>query len=364
MKQICLSLALCLLFLSGAQAGIYSNEEPVLIRVAGDGFAEELSFSASEAGPFRIRINTLMNWLDSNPARKNTDREALIQKLNSPTVPFTKAAILLRLGKSDEALNTLAPLRRSRTPDFRVLMNLAHIHALRGEWPEARRAHEEAILDAEMPADLLPNITADQRKWFKRVEKEYYGRWLRIREQREQDRIKRITRQEEEKIFPLFGELSFEVSGRYAPGQISPEEKAKLPKDAIAIVQQLLLWEPNDTGLYWLLGELYAANGKFREALAIFDNCTSESRQYSNRLILKAHRAAVREAVQKLPEESPLLDTPLESPEAAKTSEDFMPSRTAWIIAGVVFGLFTITMLVLKLRTLFHSRQNSSQTHG
>src|SRR5207249_8586641 len=36
--------------------------------------------------------------------------------------------------------------------------------------------------------------------------------------------------------------------------------------EAIALVQQLLLWLPDDTRLYWLLGELYRADGDLKAA--------------------------------------------------------------------------------------------------
>ena len=64
------------------------------------------------------------------------------------------------------------------------------------------------------------------------------------------------------------------ASGKFEPGNLAPEEKAKLPKDAIEIVQQLLVWLPEDARLYWLLGELYNAQGgakNIRTARVIFD---------------------------------------------------------------------------------------------
>ena len=48
--------------------------------------------------------------------------------------------------------------------------------------------------------------------------------------------------------------------GVFEPGMSSAELK-KLPRDAREIVQQLLLWLPDDLRLYWLLGEIYNAEG-------------------------------------------------------------------------------------------------------
>src|SRR5205085_4989182 len=63
-------------------------------------------------------------------------------------------------------------------------------------------------------------------------------------------------------------------SGKFEPGKLARGEKAKLPGNAIEIVQQLLVWLPGDDRLYWLLGELYNAQGgpkNIRAARMIFD---------------------------------------------------------------------------------------------
>src|SRR5205823_3935266 len=54
----------------------------------------------------------------------------------------------------------------------------------------------------------------------------------------------------------LFGVRFIGPSGEYEAGKIADAERSKLPADAVAIVQQLLLWFPDDTRLLWLLGEL------------------------------------------------------------------------------------------------------------
>src|SRR5262249_27668567 len=59
-------------------------------------------------------------------------------------------------------------------------------------------------------------------------------------------------------------------SGRFEPGKIAAAEKAKLPKDAILVVEQLLIWMPDDLRLYWQLGELFNAEGDTEAAKLIF----------------------------------------------------------------------------------------------
>src|SRR5262249_48715819 len=59
-------------------------------------------------------------------------------------------------------------------------------------------------------------------------------------------------------------------SGKFEPGKIAAAEKAKLPKDAILVVEQLLIWMPDDLRLYWQLGELFNAHGDVNAARTIF----------------------------------------------------------------------------------------------
>jgi tetratricopeptide (TPR) repeat protein len=60
--------------------------------------------------------------------------------------------------------------------------------------------------------------------------------------------------------------------GKFEAGKIAAAQKAKLPPDAIEIVEQLLVWTPDDLRLFWLLGELFNANGfVVPDAQLVFD---------------------------------------------------------------------------------------------
>ena len=210
-------------------------------------------------GEFPLRFTALLNAADANPARTdNPDRRAVEARVAAkraahspdPAAVAGLAADLLRVGKADDALNLLGPRSRDRVPDFRVLATLAHVHATRGEWDDAARWHQAAFLDAEFPDDLA-GATPDQRAWLKKLEQTHYRRWLAVH----RDRAAAKLPPADEPVFPLF------------PG--TP------PADAVAVVQQLLLWSPWDTALYWRLAELYAADGKLREAAVIFDQCAT-----------------------------------------------------------------------------------------
>lgn len=81
-------------------------------------------------------------------------------------------------------------------------------------------------------------------------------------------------------VDPLFGKKTAPLkfvgpSGQYEPGKLANAELKKLPDQsvdkAIAIVEQLLIWLPNDNRLYWQLGELLNASGNSTTAKEIFE---------------------------------------------------------------------------------------------
>src|SRR5439155_16809126 len=139
---------------------------------------------------------------------------------------------------------------------FRVLANLAHVHAFRSEWREALDMHGLVREFDEPPPDLA-HTTPEQRKWLRGVERTHYTKWPLAHRQRADAK----TPPDAEDVFPLFPVKFVNDAGRYEPGALAAAERAKLPADAVAVVQQLVLWAPWDTGLYWLLAELYVADG-------------------------------------------------------------------------------------------------------
>jgi len=88
---------------------------------------------------------------------------------------------------------------------------------------------------------------------------------LRRAEQREKG-----ARAPVEKWDDLFHVAFTGPSGEYEAGNIAADQKEQLPADAVATVQQLLIWLPDDLRLYWLLGELYNAKGEYLTAGEIF----------------------------------------------------------------------------------------------
>lgn len=336
---------LVLLFPLPSVAGVYSIAEPCPFAVKPDGTAEALSFKSDKSGRFKQELAKYELIL--NPEKKSPDRDAVLARLAKDQPPADRAADLIRLGRLDEALNLLEPRTRDRVPDFRVLANLAHAYAARGDWADAIRKHGSAWLDAEFPAEL-PGTSPAQLKWLMRVEKEFYPRWLKVH----RDRAEAKVSPDAEDVLALFDVKFVGESGQYEPGKLAAAEKAKLPADAIAIAQQLLLWSPTDTQLLWLLAELYAAEGKLREAEVLFDDC-AWSRSFSNRRVLMAHREAVRRAVAAMPAPS---EEPVElataKPRKEATLEDIGLSQTSLIAFGAVFGGIAAVFLTLQIRSI------------
>jgi tetratricopeptide (TPR) repeat protein len=191
----------------------------------------------------------------------------------------------LRVGRHDQAISLLTPLTRDRQPNYFVFQTLSHLYADGGDWKEALRYQQEGQFDTEMPTSIK-GLTPVQRGWWKKLDSDYvpalYHIHLRDTELRKGKSPAEIDKLfEMEEVLPLFpvpntkapqAQIQFvNDAGIYHPGQLAASEKAKLPEDAIPIVQQLLLWFPRDARLYWLMAELYAANGQFKNATTFFD---------------------------------------------------------------------------------------------
>lgn len=293
---------------------LYAPDDPMVVPVRPDGAAEALPFDE-----FRRRFAQLSNIADPRPGpdgQPNPDRAKVLARVKGRPPARTgddeaaHAADLIRLGNSDggffvnDALNRLTPRTRDRVPSYFAHTALAAAHAARGEWAEAETYHGAALFDCQMPARVKGWDDA-QRNWQKTFDDTYLSHYYHLRRREGEARPKPDPEAEEPTpLFPLPAKGSPPVppvrfvneAGAYEPGVLAAAERAKLPPDAVAVTQQLLMQFPGDTRLYWLLAELYAADGKLDEALKILDECTW-SRQYGNRRALMEHRAALSSAI-------------------------------------------------------------------
>lgn len=341
---------LCLVA-AAVPGGIYPTPAPAgLTRIASYLPDEKCPFginpdgTARPLGDFALRFGSLGNIANPKPTTEGArkDRQAIQARLTArgnraatPELAAGIAADQFLLGQYEAAQRTLSPFARSDAPDFRVLVNLAHTYAALGDPGTAVRFHEQAVLGRPgFPKDL-PGIKPEQLAWLQTVEKRYYTKWLAIHRGRK-------TTPDTEEPFPLFGVKFVNDAGVYEPGKLAEEEKKKLPADAIPIVQQLLLWAPWDTSLYWLYAELLAADGSLAEAKAILDQCV-DVRQFSNRKILMDHRAALIESLANRAK-------PAEDEQPTPPSDDGLPpKRTVYIILGI-FGPLALLLIVFQVR--------------
>jgi hypothetical protein len=244
------------------------------------------------------------------PKGTQAEKEKALRKIPA-SVFAAMATDVFRTGQVDRALNLLVARRGG---GYFVSSALAHVHAARGEWDEALRYHIEGRFDTQMPEEVK-GLSKEQRDWWERLDAGYVTHYYRVHAQDAAARAKltpaeRDKHDEREETFPLFplpeeGKPHAPVrfvndAGQYEPGVLAAAEKAKLPPDAVAVVQQLILWFPTDVRLYWLLAELYTAEGDLDSAIVIFDECTWSLR-YGNRQTLMDHRNAVRAAIDARP---------------------------------------------------------------
>ena len=196
---------------------------------------------------------------EPGPRRASRSRCARRLKKGAANLPPDElaglTADLIRLNRADEALNILQPLARDpRRGGFLAYAHLAAAHASRGEWREAYRAAadgrsllrvpdivrqaDEAATDMAQArrARLLFAVPRPPRRGSPRPPA---GRlcdcaktWMRSSRPPSRQRSRRTRCGSSARTETTSPDASREA------------EQKKLPPDAIAIVQQLLLWHP------------------------------------------------------------------------------------------------------------------------
>jgi hypothetical protein len=348
-----------------ARAGLYSPDEPFNFDIDADGYAKPIQYSGGFdiiiAGYGAVGIRPRSNEDPPNPARAEyLARVDQRMKKGAASLPPDQlaglTADLIRLGRADEALNILQPLARDpRRGGFLAYAHLVGAHAARGEWSEASAQQENAIRFSDYPTSF-GKLTKAQLTWLKRVEREYY--WPFLAHRAEEARGRRPgdlrVREDIDVLFPSAvppkraGEPLRFVSddGTYAAGKLAAAERKKLPPDAIAIVQQLLLWHPKDPRLFWLLGELYNADGDVESAAAILDAVTF-TMGYSNPVVIE-HRRVLKEAadaatIARAQEAARARQQQEEEKAREQQAERDYQKRFWWIISmGVALGVVLI----------------------
>jgi tetratricopeptide (TPR) repeat protein len=293
---------------ASAAAGLYSPDEGSYFNIDEHRYAQALAYD-----DFRVALSRLSELNVPNSAARLEVEKRIEKRMTkgANALPVEELAglthDLMRLGRTDEALNILQPIARDRSRmGFLVLAHLAEAHRARSEWDEAYDQEYSAVRDYPFPKSF-PQLSKEQLDWYRRVESEYYLPLLLHR--KASARQKRPAVQDT--LDPLFpsakhgqpapmGERTavqfLAEDGKYEAGTIGAGEKAKLPPDAIAIVQQLILWDPSDNRLLWQLAELYNAEGNLGAARGLFDLCV-DARKYSQPQLME-HRRIVLDALE------------------------------------------------------------------
>src|SRR5262249_12448225 len=264
---------------------------------------------------------------------------------------------LIRLRRYPEAIGLLQSTAGQDRTNFLVLSNLATACQLNDQAERGISYLEQALSERVWPKKWEELSNEQQAKWASfGLDRERYD-WYRKVEgyQLKLLRFRALARERSrgrpgagEQIDELFaGEeppkpVSFVgESGEYEPGALAAAEQAKLPPNAVQIVEQLLLWLPDDNRLYWLLGELLNARGEVPAAKAIFDDLANRGFRPD---ALVAHR---RKLAEWTPPKQTAANTasgdPLQSPPVA-TLPAWQPLAVAFG-AGALLGLLAAWQL-------------------
>lgn len=184
--------------------------------------------------------------------------------------------LYLRLGEPRRALSVLRPAYQEHPRHFAIVANLGTA------WQRCGNL-EQAVVFLEQAVQLAP------QQW-QRYE-QFHLRLVQQRLRRGGDR--------ELQLDDFFGVRYEEADGSYPPIRSAPELRQRLPEDALAIVQQLLLWLPDDAALAWHFAELAVLYGELRVANQIFDLLVTAWNVHSP--VVRAHRKAIRQVEAGLP---------------------------------------------------------------
>jgi hypothetical protein len=248
-------LALLLLFPTPASAGLhYSGEQYAELPSRFRGFLVDYRALCAAAieRPRDVPVSPLREdfLIAAERLEKLAKTRALTADENADL-----GALCIRLGKPDKALGILLQAARKSPEHFRLAANLGTAFQVSGDLERAAEYLEEAIRLA--PEKLRPF----ERYHLKLVR-------LRIKEGRQANNPTTVD--------DLFGVKYVGESGNAEPAKMADAERKKMPADAVAAVEQLLLWLPADGRLLWQLGELANVHGDVRTAAAILDGCVAE----------------------------------------------------------------------------------------
>ena len=247
LKKLILTLSVCL-FASPIQAGVYySGDSRNELPAEWAGFLRDQRALRLAADPKNAGFNTFVPLRDTAVDAVVKLEQLRKTRLLTADELADLGALYLRLGQPEKAVGVLRPANRTFPEQFRIAANLGSAWQQSGDSAQAVAALEEAVR-------LAP-------KEFLAVES------LHLKLVRNRAKEKKNTNT----LDDLFGVV---YSGD--PGTVDAKEKAKLPANALALVQELALVLPFDPRLLWQLAELANAHGDVRTAANLLDGVIIE----------------------------------------------------------------------------------------
>jgi tetratricopeptide (TPR) repeat protein len=337
------------------QAGLYNTAEPGFGPAYAEGGVKALPF-----GVFQRQYSDLYAIAYEDKGQRSAKRVRYLKERDrlqakhqqgtlTPEERVNLSEYLVRLKQYEDAVILLDEATRQVRNNFMLFSNLATAYLLTG-FPERALAHISDVVRSEQKGGYWPRqwpgLTREQLEWYGRAEG-YFKQLILLRQREGPTRPGQSHGLDN--LFP--GVHFVGESGKYEPGKLAASERAKLPTDAVAIVQQLTLWMPEDVRLYWLLGELYNAEGDLRAADDILDNC--ETKRHYPAEELKAHWQFVHAARPKDQEFMPSVgDVSSAPPEPAEAEGPWWTNTRQLVIVGSIAGLVVAALGYLQVREM------------
>jgi tetratricopeptide (TPR) repeat protein len=247
------------------QIGKPAAAKDVLAGVEDLRLLDDLAAGTRQGPPSTLRV-AYLSFVDGLEKRRSSGTGL------TTTEYASLGGCLLRLGRWSLALAVLEEgLRRAPASEpARFLLHLNMAEACRNNpelLPRALDSQRQAL--ATWPARWTgTGWGREEWAWYRRAEK--FDLVLLQHRQREalQGAPAEVT------LDPLFPRVRWVgPSGHYEAGALAVEQLDELPPDAEPLVVQLMLWEPSDTRLLWLYGELLNARGQVPAAFEVLDQC-------------------------------------------------------------------------------------------
>lgn len=250
MKYCILSLFICLVTTPLSAGLYYSQEKLAELPAQWRGFLVDLRNvrSIASAGSATTAPTA---WRQEYLAAETIFKQKQAQGELTADEVADFGAVLLRLGKVEAAVAILKPAATKHPKHFAVQANLGTAWQMYGQLD---KAFEQIRLSVRLAPETLKPF------------EEFHLKWIRSR----------LLAKDDQALDSLFDLKWEDETGKYYKGNLPKAVREKLPKNTIALMQQLLFWFPADGRLLWQLGEISAVYGDLGTAEMLMDLCIGE----------------------------------------------------------------------------------------